>query len=263
MLDVIHQGERLERRIGSAATDAGEFARGSVESGHGRRGRGALDKRVKAAAVERVAVVLHVGFGVAAAEGDGFPDVDRLVGADRRAADFRAEETAERERLIAQNFGVEAEARGAGEQFVFRIKREQFRRDVGILAIGAGGDEQANEGFYVPAGAHELAGEPVEQLGMRRGIALRAEIAGRADEAGTKELLPKTIGDDARGERVFRINEPTREVEAGGTCAGRGQWWEKGGRGGGDEFAGFVVLAAEQDGRGVRRGAFTGNERGG
>ena len=111
VLDVIHQGERLERRIGSAATDAGEFARGSVESGHGRRGRGAFDKRVKAAAVERVAVVLHVSFGVAAAEGDGFPDIDRLVWADRRAADFGAEETTERERLIAQNFGVEAEAR--------------------------------------------------------------------------------------------------------------------------------------------------------
>ena len=98
---------------------------------------------------------------------------------------------------------------------------------------------------------------------MRRWIALRTEIAGRADEAGTKELLPKTIGGDARGEGVFFINEPAREVEAGGTCAGRGQWWEKGGRGGGDEFAGFVVLAAEQDGRGVRRGTFTGDERGG
>ena len=162
MLDVIHEGERLEWRVGAAAADAGEFTGRGVEGGHRRRGCGAFHERIKAAAIERVAVILHVGLGIAAAEGDGFPDVDRLVGADRRTADFGAEETTERECLIAQNFGVEAEARGAGEQFVFRIKREQFRSDVGLLAIGAGGDEEANEGFYVPAGAHEFAGEPVE-----------------------------------------------------------------------------------------------------
>ena len=43
---------------------------------------------------------------------------------------------------------------------------------------------------------------------------MRAEIVFRFDDAPTKILLPDAIDDNAGHERVLRIDEPLREVEA-------------------------------------------------
>ena len=44
-------------------------------------------------------------------------------------------------------------------------------------------------------------GQPVEQLGMRRGLALLAEIAGRGDDSAAEVMLPEAVDDHPRGQR--------------------------------------------------------------
>ena len=44
-----------------------------------------------------------------------------------------------------------------------------------------------------PAARREFAGEPVEQLGMRRLVAAEAEVAGRGDEALAEVMMPEAI----------------------------------------------------------------------
>ena len=49
------------------------------------------------------------------------PDAGRLVGLHARAADLRVQQAADRERVVADEFRVEANARAAGEKPVVRI----------------------------------------------------------------------------------------------------------------------------------------------
>jgi hypothetical protein len=60
----------------------------------------------------------------------------------------------------------------------------------------------------VPAAVHELAGQPVEQRGIHRRLALRAEIVEHLAEAGAEELLPQAVHHGAGGERIFFGDEP-------------------------------------------------------
>ena len=58
-------------------------------------------------------------------------------------------------------------------------------------------DDEAMERLDVPARLHELDGEPVEQLRVRRDRALRAEVLARLDDAAPEVLLPETVDEDA------------------------------------------------------------------
>ena len=60
----------------------------------------------------------------------------------------------------------------------------------------------------------ELDGQPVEQLGVRRRLALRAEVLAGRDEAGAEVGLPDAVDERARGRRRLRIDEPPRERQA-------------------------------------------------
>ena len=57
-------------------------------------------------------------------------------------------------------------------------------------------------------------GQPVEQFGMDRPLALRAEIVHRLDDADAEEHLPEAIHGDARGQRIAAIHQPPRQAEA-------------------------------------------------
>jgi hypothetical protein len=65
----------------------------------------------------------------------------------------------------------------------------------------------------------EFDGKPVEQLRMRRGFALIAEVLRRLDEPASEECLPCTVHRDTRGERMVWRDEPSREGEAVGRHA--------------------------------------------
>ena len=92
-------------------------------------GRGALEERVEAAAVERVARVLLVVAGVAAAEADRLPDVRRLVRLHALAAHRAGSSGRETNSALSRSyFGIEPEARAAGEQAVLGIDAQRARR---------------------------------------------------------------------------------------------------------------------------------------
>ena len=65
--------------------------------------------------------------------------------------------------------------------------------------------------LHRPAPIRELAGQPVEQLGMRRRIGLRAEITTRAHEPCAEERPPRAVDRDAADERVALADEPPGE----------------------------------------------------
>src|SRR5262245_18850197 len=68
--------------------------------------------------------------------------------------------------------------------------------------------------FHRPAVLNELAGEPVEQLRMRRGIDARAKIVGGADQTPAEVVLPQPVDQDARRQRVLGPTQPACEGSA-------------------------------------------------
>jgi hypothetical protein len=113
---------------------------------------------------------------------------------------FSAQQTSRRERLIAHHLGGEARARAAGEQAVARIFREQFRRRAVVLAVCRGEDEFAEQCLQTPAlFVLKTQREEIEQGGMRRREAGRAEVFERLDDAEAEKFRPDAVHEDARG----------------------------------------------------------------
>ena len=59
--------------------------------------------------------------------------------------------------------------------------------------------------FTLQPFSHELAGQPVEQLGVRRPLAEAAEVARGADDAPAEVVHPDAVDQHAGGERVLRV----------------------------------------------------------
>ncbi len=68
--------------------------------------------------------------------------------------------------------------------------------------------------LLAPASVHELAGQPVEQLGMTGGRSLGAEVVVGLDQAAAEIRLPDPVDDDAGRERIAAIDQPARQVQA-------------------------------------------------
>ena len=62
--------------------------------------------------------------------------------------------------------------------------------------------------LHRPAARDELAGKPVEQLRVRRGVALKAEIIRGADNPAAEVVLPQPVGHHAGSERVVGRGDP-------------------------------------------------------
>ena len=185
--------------------------------------------------------------------GGGLERFGDVVREDGRATDFFHEQAAAGERLIADHLGGETMTRPTGEPEVFRIVGHDLGRGETALAVGLGEDDGFEESFYVPAGADEFTGEPVEELGVFGAVGLVAEVVDGFDQALAKERLPETIYRHAGEQRMTSIGEPTREAETVARLIG-GEGREHGGRIGRDGGAAVVVLAALQDVGGLGRG---------
>ena len=131
------------------------------------------------------------------------------------------------------------------EQAVLRILGAHRRRGFRGLTIRRRGDDEFLHLLHVPIHADELSGQPVEEFGMRRLVALRAKIFRRLHQAGAEVLLPEAIHRHACGQRVRRIDQPAREAEAIGGRAG-GQGREEGGKTGLHLVALLVVFTADE-----------------
>ena len=80
---------------------------------------------------------------------------------------------------------------------------------------------------------------------MRRRLTLDAEVVGRLDDSGAEELLPESVHDDAREQRIGAIDHPSREPEPISRQRRRHRRQERW-RGGVDKLAGLIVHAAEE-----------------
>ena len=147
------------------------------------------------------------------------------------------EQAGDRQRLVAQHFGREATARAACQQAVLRIAFGERRTDRGRLLIGRRRNEQLEHALGIPAAIAIVDRQPIEQLGMRRGFALRAELLGRFDDADAEQLLPQAIDGHARGERIVGVDEPIGQAEAIELRAAASRMQRRG-HAGGDRFAG-------------------------
>src|SRR5499426_1930560 len=102
--------------------------------------------------------------------------------------------------------------------------------------------------FYAPPTFDELDRQPVEQFGMGRGLASRAEIFGRRYQSLSEILLPDAIDDDAGGQGVISVDDPFRQAEP---IRGRvfRERVERGGNARADRVAGTPPVAAFEDAR--------------
>ena len=94
---------------------------------------------------------------------------------------------------VANHLGVEAETRAAREQPVVRIPLDQRGRAADACRYVAEVTISRCSAFCAPLAAIELRRQPVEQLGMGRRRALRAEVLAGLDEAAAEELLPGAV----------------------------------------------------------------------
>ena len=89
--------------------------------------------------------------------------------------------------------------------------------------IGGREHDQAVHGLDRPARLHEPAGQPVEQLGMGRRLALAAEVAGRADDPLAEVVLPDPVDHHAGGHRVVGPGDPARQLQPAAPRGDRGR----------------------------------------
>src|SRR5262245_10446838 len=78
------------------------------------------------------------------------------------------------------------------------------------------------QGLDRPAGLDEAGGEPIEQFGVRRPLAPRAEVVAGGDEPGAEVVLPDSVDHHPRSERVLRRGNPAGQLQA--STAGGLQW---------------------------------------
>ena len=87
------------------------------------------------------------------------------------------------------------------------------------LAIGRRAHDQPVDRLLAPAAIHQLAGQPVEQLGMAGGRALGAEVVVGLDQAAAEIGLPDPVDRDPGRQRVAAIDQPAGQVQAIGRRA--------------------------------------------
>src|SRR5438132_827459 len=87
-----------------------------------------------------------------------------------------------------------------------------------------------------PAAFHQLDGQPVEQLRMRRRFALRAQVFTGADDPGTEISLPDPVDNRSSRRRRLTVDHPAGERQAVYRLVGRQRVKERG-RGGSHRLA--------------------------
>ena len=177
--------------------------------------RGPLDEHVQAAAVQGRAVVLQVVAGVAVAVADRLPDVRRLVRLHAAAAHRRGSISPLTNSALSRSCSASSRNRGPRASSRFSGSFAQLR---GVCRASrrkrVRHHEQLHELSSCPSRSSRILGrQPVEQFGVARRLALRAEVVARLHQADAEELLPEPVDRDAGRQRVLGRHEPVRQVE--------------------------------------------------
>ena len=68
--------------------------------------------------------------------------------------------------------------------------------------------------FEIPAALDELQRQAIQQLGIKRFLALAAEVLRRLHQTATEQALPDAVHRDPRQQRMVRCGEPARKAKA-------------------------------------------------
>ena len=147
----------------------------------------------------------------------------RLVRLDTRAAHGAVEQAAHGEGVVPHELGIQPRHGLAPVQAVVRVLGEKLVGGLARTPIGIREQHRLDDVAHVPAALHELDGQPVQQLLVRRRLALRAEVVQNLRQARAEEHLPQAVDEHAGGERIVRIRHPASQVQAAQPPAVGGQ----------------------------------------
>src|SRR5262245_9624730 len=84
-----------------------------------------------------------------------------------------------------------------------------------VHAPGITGQDEAMQLFKGPPGImHEPMSEPIQQFRVSRGVTHQTKVVRCAHKAVAKMLLPDTVDDHARSQRVDGTNEPLAQAKS-------------------------------------------------
>ena len=156
--------------------------------------------------------------GSRVAQGAGLDRPPRARDLDARPAERRVELAADGEHGVADLLGVEPMDHPLPDQSILRVHRagrgELRLRPPGRLAVRRRGQDHPMDRLPAPPSGHELARQPVEQLGMAGRLPQPAEVAGSADQAASEVILPDPVDDHPGRERVVRPAEPSGQGQS-------------------------------------------------
>jgi len=104
----------------------------------------------------------------------------------------------------------------ASQQAIVRIHLARLRRRCGRQLERSRERDFANQLFDRPPFRDESLGQVVEQFRMRRCLAQLAKVIRRGDKAATKHVMPDTVHDHARGQRIVRMQHRLRQFQSTG-----------------------------------------------
>src|SRR5262249_420120 len=137
-------------------------------------------------------------------------------------------------------------SRSTRQEAILGVRLELVFVSFGRLPVGGGRHHQTDELLHIPTRLTKLYGQPVEQLRMRRRLALRAEVLGGPHQTGSEDLMPEAIPGAASRRGMRWIDQPFRQAEPIARQGG-GHWRKHGRRAGLDFIARLIVLATEEN----------------
>src|SRR2546427_7512159 len=134
-----------------------------------------------------------------------------LVWPDTGPSEFLDEQTGNSQGDVMDDFSMHSEAALARQQTVIRISLVELRVAHRGLPIRTAGDYRSDDMLHIPRvrairlplRLHEFGGKPVQQLKILRPLTLRAQITEYLGEPRSEELLPYTIDEHSRRERIL------------------------------------------------------------
>ena len=167
------------------------------------------------------------------------------------AAHLQIEFSRDGEHGVAHFLGAEAARWKAPEQPRVLVHAGRVFARYAALPVSLREEDFAMQRLEFPPVCDEPLREKIEQLGMRRLAAEKAEVARRVHESRAEVVLPHAVREHARGERIARAGDPPRERETalalrriGRQRVGRGNAVEHGEARGHDGVAGLHRVTA-------------------
>ena len=122
-------------------------------------------------------------------------------------AHFQVQLAADAQHTIANGLGLQSARWETPEQARLGIHAQCLFAWMARLPIDARGDDEPVQFFQRPALPDELQRQPVEQLGVRGRSTHFAKVRRRVHETVAKMVLPYSIDQHARGQRMAWLRE--------------------------------------------------------